>query len=413
MIDFAAQMQVCLPNGLAGLLGVAVSGGGDSTALLLLLADWAKRTGTSLLVASVDHGLRPEARDEIAAVDRLCADLGVSHFVLRWADWDGLGNLQDKARQARHRLLADWAAAHGVGTIALGHTRDDQAETVLMRLLRGSGVDGLSGMAQISHRSEITWIRPLLHHSREDLRGFLRDLGVGWSDDPSNENDAFDRIKIRKTMAAMGLTPKGLAETAVRMQTTRRFLEAETLAAARSLARISAAGDVVLNSAGFFSLSDEIQQRLMAHSLQWVSTAPYRPRLENLHNLLIRLKNREKSTLAGCVLTPNNKGTIDVSREYAAVQAAEGRVGQLWDQRWRVAGPSHATDNVVRALGETGLNSCPDWRQTGLSRNALIAGPAVWQDQQLVAAPLAGWPQGWACSLQKGPEHYFSSILSH
>ena len=107
-------------------LGVAVSGGGDSVALLHLLADWARESGTELRAVTVDHGLRPEAATEAADVARACAALGVGHDILRWSGWDGRGNLPDQARRARYRLMADWAQAHGIADVALGHTADDQ-----------------------------------------------------------------------------------------------------------------------------------------------------------------------------------------------------------------------------------------------------------------------------------------------
>ncbi|MGJ8618282.1 MAG: tRNA lysidine(34) synthetase TilS, partial [Sulfitobacter sp.] len=117
-------------------LGVAVSGGGDSMALLHLLHGLSALHGTKLRAVTVNHGLRPEAASEAQMVQAFCATLGVQHDTLMWKDWDGIGNLQNAARQARYQMMADWATIHGISTIALGHTADDQAETFLMRLAR-------------------------------------------------------------------------------------------------------------------------------------------------------------------------------------------------------------------------------------------------------------------------------------
>ena len=132
-------------------LGVAVSGGSESTALLIHLHDWAGPRGVALHAVTIDHGLRPEAAAEAAGVAALCARLAVPHDTLPWR-WDGRGNLPDAARRGRQALISDWAAARGIADVALGHTADDQAETLLMRLGRGSGVDGLAAMRPLRRR---------------------------------------------------------------------------------------------------------------------------------------------------------------------------------------------------------------------------------------------------------------------
>ena len=146
----------------AGTLGVAVSGGSDSVALLLLVRAWAAVSGREIAAVTVDHGLRAGSAGEAADVAALCARIDVAHDVLNWRGWDGRGNLQDHARRARRDLIADWAQERGIATVALGHTLDDQAETVVMRLARGSGVDGLAAMAVVSQAACVVWLRPLL-----------------------------------------------------------------------------------------------------------------------------------------------------------------------------------------------------------------------------------------------------------
>lgn len=130
-------------------------------ALLSLLHRLSAAAGTHLEAVTVDHGLRPEAAEEAVFVARYAGTLGLRHETLRWRGWDGQGNLQNAAREARYRLMADWAERRGLPCVALGHTADDQAETVLMRLARRAGVDGLSAMAPRSDRHGITWLRPL------------------------------------------------------------------------------------------------------------------------------------------------------------------------------------------------------------------------------------------------------------
>jgi tRNA(Ile)-lysidine synthase len=416
VMDVTAPMQLCLKQ-IPDRIGVAVSGGSDSTALLLLLAAWAKKNGVVLMVASVDHGLRVEAANEAMMVAKLCGKLGVDHTVLRWSGWDRKGNLQDQARQARRNLLKNWANTHRIDVVALGHTMDDQAETVLMRLVRGSGVDGLAGMMRARNIDGIAWIRPLLEEKRADLQAWLQGQGVAWADDPSNEDERFNRIRARKLMTELGLNVDGLAQTAQRLQTAREVLEGQTMAAARQIANVTRAGDIELDRAAFFALPDEIRHRLAAHCVKWLTSSVYRPRFTRLQNWLTQLEAGEKRTLAGCVAEPIKPDGLRLSREYAAVRELTCESRAIWDGRW-VLKPDTPTpvgteDCTVAALGPDGLKQCPDWRQTGMPRNSLLASPAIFKSGVLIAAPLAGWPQGWQCALTKGGEDYFSSALSH
>ncbi|WP_268234503.1 tRNA lysidine(34) synthetase TilS [Frigidibacter albus] len=390
-------------------LGVAVSGGGDSVALLHLLAAWRAAGGPDLAAVTVDHGLRPEAAAEAEAVAVVCAGLGVPHTVLRW-QWDRRGNLQDAARRARQRLIAEWAAGQGAGAVALGHTADDQAETVLLRLARGSGVDGLSGMAAERRAEGVLWLRPLLEVRRGALRDWLRTRGVGWAEDPSNDDPRFDRVKARQALAALaplGLDVAGLADTAARMRMAREALAQTAQAAARGLGRIDA-GDVVLAS-GFAGLPEETRLRIAAHALRWIGGGDYRPRLAALQGALAAAQGGKPATLAGCLLLPE-AGGLRIAREPQAVAATTGLVGDLWDGRWRLEGPGPA-DCEVRALGAAGLALCPGWRETGRPHAGLAATPAVWRGANLVAAPLAGHPAGWRAELACGEEDFLHSLI--
>ncbi|WP_066815370.1 tRNA lysidine(34) synthetase TilS [Frigidibacter mobilis] len=403
-------MIAALAPGRFDRLGVAVSGGGDSVALLHLLAVWRARGGPDLAAVTVDHGLRHEAAAEAKAVAEACAGLGVSHQVLRWQGWDRRGNLQDAARRARQRLIAQWAAGQGLGAVALGHTADDQAETVLLRLARGSGVDGLSGMAAQRQAGGVLWLRPLLGLRRAALRDWLRAHGIGWAEDPSNDDARFDRVKARQTLAELaplGLDVAGLLDTAARMRMAREALAQAAQAAARALARIDA-GDVVL-AAGFAGLPEETRLRIAAQALRWIGGGDYRPRLVALRAALAAAQGGTPATLAGCLLLPE-AGGLRLTREPQAVARSVAAPGALWDGRWRLHGPA-AEGGEIRALGSAGLALCPGWRETGRPHAALAATPAVWCAGDLVAAPLAGRSAGWRAELACGEEDFFQSLI--
>ncbi len=240
-------------RGLEGLSGfvIAVSGGPDSTALLMLAAQWAKRQKKrrpKLLAITIDHGLRPQAAAEAAAVKRLARRLGVPHRTLRWRGKKPKSGLQEAARVARYRLLAQAAARAGYGHVMTAHTLDDQAETVLFRLARGSGLTGLAGMATASllpvGGSEIFLLRPLLHVPKSRLVATLAAAGIAYAEDPSNIDPRFTRARLRVLMPALareGLDARGLARLAVRMRRAEATIEfavhaARARARARSLA---------------------------------------------------------------------------------------------------------------------------------------------------------------------------------
>jgi len=188
-------------------IALAVSGGGDSMALLHLAHRWARGRGVSLHALTVDHGLRPDSAAEAAGVAAFCAAHGIAHRILTWSG-DGDGNLPDAARRGRYAAMADACTEAGATMLLTGHTLDDQAETVLMRLGRGSGVDGLAAMRAMTPLWGVQLFRPLLGLRREDLRDMLRGAGVAWVDDPTNEDRGYTRIRARDALAPPRATPR-------------------------------------------------------------------------------------------------------------------------------------------------------------------------------------------------------------
>ncbi len=410
---FDDQLNDLLDGDRPDSLAVAVSGGGDSTALLFLAAQWAKRAKCKLFAATVDHGLRKDALQEAANVAKQCAKLGIPHETLTWKDWNGAGNLQDQARGARYRLIGHWADEHEISRVLLGHTHDDQAETVLMRLARGSGVDGLSAIAPIRVSNGIRWMRPLLNIRRDELRKYLQENDVVWTEDPSNDDPRFDRVKVRaalKVLETLGVTQQGLADTATRMMSARQVLAQSAYQAACDIAQI-AAGTVTLDVAGYLALPSETRRRLLAHTLCWVAGEKYPPRNASLMALETAMSAGKAFTLHGCLIQ-SQQYNYSIGREPAAVSDIETEPSEIWDKRWKVIGTPTA-DVTIRYTGEDGLKDCPDWRATGHSRFTLMAAPAIWKGDVLVAAPLAGYANGWCTEFIHNENHFYTSILSH
>lgn len=407
------RFAAALPADTSDTLALAVSGGGDSMAMLHLAARHAAATGMTLKAVTVDHRLRPEAAAEAALVARICGELGVPHTTLHWTGWDGHGNLPDRARRARYGLMADWAHEARIPQLALAHTCDDLAETFLMRLAREAGVDGLAAMRARWEDSGVIWLRPMLGFSRSELRGWLRAQGLDWVDDPTNDDLRYERIKARHVLAALaplGIKAETLAAVAGNLADVRAALAAQTHEAARRIAR-SEAGDVIFDRVGFADLPTEVARRLMVHALTWVSSAEYGPRSTPLAATIDAALHGRPSTLHGCRILPK-AGELRVTREWQAVRGLVAQVDKPWDKRWYLSGPENS-GLELRALGPAGLLACPDWRTTNLPRASLLASPSVWRGDMLIAAPLAGRTHGWTANTGSSPDEFFLSVLSH
>src|SRR5450631_3110117 len=263
---------------------LAVSGGPDSIALMWLAARWrrALARGPRLIAVTVDHGLRAEAKGEARDVKRLARALDLPHRTMRWTGAKPKAGLPAAARAARYRLLAQAARASGATHILTAHTRDDQAETLLMRLLRGSGIAGLAAMARQSERDGLLLARPLLHVSKSQLIATLKKAKLGFADDPTNRDLNFTRPRIRAVMpalAAEGGDARNLARLASRLARANAAVEVLVDGAERYLAlkdreiRHSGAGVQAFDARifdfqAFARMPEEIRLRLLLRAIE-------------------------------------------------------------------------------------------------------------------------------------------------
>ncbi len=384
-------------------LALAVSGGADSVALLHLY-DRARRH-TALppaVVLSVDHRLRPAAREEIAHVARLAAEHGLPHLTSTWDEATSGGNLQARAARARRRLLLDAARSSACDALLLAHHADDQAETVLGRLARGSGVFGLVGMAAAREENGILVARPFLALPKSRLVATLREAGVSWFEDPSNADPRFQRARMRAAQTALtslGLDRDRLTSTAramarVGLVIDRLVRELDATAVTRS-----AVGwlDVALEP--FLAADDEIRLRLLSRLLQEPQRSAYGPRLEALEGFDAELRacppgERMVRTLAGCRLELR-RGHLWIAAELGrlppTVTLAPGDRG-VWRGRpvsLSLAAPAPLT---IAPLGREGRLLLTRPLRAELRHDAttppsaiLETAPALWREGRLLA----------------------------
>jgi tRNA(Ile)-lysidine synthase len=300
---------------------IAVSGGPDSTALLLMAAEWAKRRGKMRIeAATVDHGLRPESADEAKAVAKLCARLGVGHRILQWKGAKPATRLQERAREARYRLLVDHAKAIGADALMTAHHADDQAETVLFRLLRGSGVAGLRGMDVMTARDGMTIARPLTALRKRDLIAFANARGAPFIDDPSNADPRFARTRLRALLARLG--EEGLDADALDRLARRARETEEALAHLTAEVEARLGSESALDARALLGAPMAIAHRILARRIaETGGRDASRIGLEKIETLALSLREALKerraygANLGGALVRLSTKGRLSFAPE--------------------------------------------------------------------------------------------------
>lgn len=274
-------------------IGLAVSGGVDSLALLLLADVWAKNKGRTVHVFSVDHGLRTEAGQEAAWVGQLATELGHQFHLMKWGGDKPFTGMQAAAREARYDLMGEKAAALGLSAIITAHHANDQAETLLMRMAHKSGLRGLAGMREQQMLFGVKIMRPLLGCSRAQLAAIVDAAGLTPVADPSNADEHFERVRWRKLMpqlAREGLDAESLGLLATRMQRADEALDYALEAVTHNVVRNVIFGAVCIDRDAFSRLPAELQIRLLTNTLEAVNGAgAYSVKLAQIETLAMRI----------------------------------------------------------------------------------------------------------------------------
>ena len=395
-------------NGLMAALGpyeqkphiaIACSGGGDSMALALLTDIWAKAHGGAATALIVDHGIRAESAAEAKAVAEELSRHRIKSEVLRHTGPRIRGDIQAAARNIRYDLLTGWCAARGYLHLAVAHHLEDQAETALLRLSRGSGVDGLAAMAPVVETRSLRIIRPLLQVPRAKLELTLERRKVRHVDDPSNRDNAFARVRIRKLSAALaeeGMTPHRLAATASNMARARTAIEGDVAAV---LARTT-----VLFPQGFGRVStdalqrapEEIALRALSRLLMCVGGSDYTPRMIRVERLYDWIRDGAPSggrTLSGCRVLPREDGLLVCREASAARTSVPARGDVFWDGRFRMRFTARARGEIRRLGGEgwrCAVTIAPELRNLPIPSVVRPSLPAIWESDRLRSVPHLG-----------------------
>ncbi|MEO0818270.1 MAG: tRNA lysidine(34) synthetase TilS [Pseudomonadota bacterium] len=323
----------------AGPIGIAVSGGGDSVALLRLASDWARSNGKNLHVLTVDHGLRTASAVEASFVEGLADKLGWPSDILVWP---GGQPSAWRARKGRHDLLARACQDRGIQHLMLGHTLDDQVETFLMRARQGSGWYGLGGIDRLSSSPswpdgmDLTLVRPLLAEHRSDLRDLLTRLGQDWVDDPTNEDEAYERVRMRNLMAARPDTRRRIEGLLPRLAALRQSEQWALADAIGMRVTCYPDGSLDFDPAG---LTVERAVRVLGWLVQTAAGGAVMPRETVLRRAFDAIVTgvAEARTLAGAWLVANPESTIAIYRDEGSMANPCRRDGHF-DGRFARAG---------------------------------------------------------------------------
>jgi tRNA(Ile)-lysidine synthase len=417
-------------------VAVAVSGGPDSVALMHLVAGWLNAgpppcqvpgAAPPVLVLTVDHGLRPESAEEARWVEGEAARLRLAHVTLRWEGPKPSTGVQEAARKARLALISDYVANEPLPVareVLLAHHRDDQAETLLMRLARGSGVDGLAGMRDVEIRrwlrlghpvEEITLVfrRPLLPVAKDRLIASIEAAGAQFLVDPSNQKPEFERVRWRQArpqLEALGLSNEHLANTARRLASAQNALEGASQAVARQAVVIHDGAYASIDLAQLHEASAELALRVIRSLVDSFGGQEESVRLSQIEALMDRLVRRASlhvgtMTLGGCIIervasdprAPTGRGEMlriyrEPGRHGLPRVTLEPGGGSFWDRRFYVSAAASLEGPVRVAALSRGQVAELRRRFPGLSRldltpRAAVTLPAFWRGDELLAVP--------------------------
>ena len=396
-------------------VAVAVSGGADSLCLTVLANRWAERRRGDITALTVDHGLRPEAGEETGRLGLWLDAQSIDHRILPWTGPKPLTGVQAAARRARYDLMSSWCREAGVLHLLLAHTRDDQAETLLLRLGAGSGADGLASMSAIRETPDVRLLRPFLEVPKTVLVATLGAECQAWIEDPSNRDVKFARIRVRQAMKAADIRTEALARTAHRFGRARAALEAAASQVLACSARMHPAGFAHLDRVRLEHAPEEISLRALSRVIAAIGGRQHGPRLvklERLHGEMFSAAANPAGparasaspfagTLGGCRIISEG-GKFLICREARGLpDSMSVHPGQrlAWDGRFLIRFGDFKmgaeADLRLASLGSRGWSEIirirPDLRAGPVPGPARDSLPALFDEDGVLAVPHLGF----------------------
>lgn len=325
-------------------VAVAVSGGIDSMSLVLSMNEYSKKNNLKITALTVDHKLRKESTEEAEYVSNICKKFNIEHHILTWDEEKPKTNIEAIAREKRYNLISNFCEKNKIKYLITAHHLEDQAETFFIRLFRGSGIDGLSSMSEISNLFGLTIIRPFLNLHKSDLKNFLIENNIKWVEDKSNSDEKFLRNKIRNFLNTFENKQQITERINFAIQEIvkcKKNIENELEEVEKNILDFSSFGICLIYRENLISIEEDLALRLLAKTSMKISGNIYKPRLEKLKRLFSEIKNNSniKYTFYGCIFQKYDKDKIVVYREYNAICEdikLEYNKTIIWDNKFKI-----------------------------------------------------------------------------
>ncbi len=379
---FEIEIKTLLPKS-PSKIAVAVSGGADSLSLALLL----KYAGIKFVALIVDHGLRIESAKEASSVQKHLRRLKIESHILKWSDNKPKSNIHENARRARYKLLTNYCHENNIRYLLVAHTKNDQAETIMLRIFRGSGVDGISGIKKKTTMNGITVIRPLLDIKRGDIELFLKSKKIKWIDDPSNYNTKFERVRVRQLLSSFHDKDLWLDRLSLLGENASRssdYIKKRVRSVFKKLIEIDKFGFISVPHSKFLKLHEEIALKLLVKIITRFSDKEHQPRLASLEKCYEQIISK-KDTVLGGIEIKHHKDKVLFIRELKKVDK-EIKNG-IWDNRFFIT-PNNKFK--IAPLGEDGWKQVKskvkkkNWPHIKI----VYSLPTLFEKKKVVACPL-------------------------
>lgn len=301
-------------------VAIAVSGGADSMCLTFLLAAFCKKNNIKLVALTVNHNIREDSLAEAQWVHSFLEERGINHIILDNKTPIGHTSIEEDARQIRYQLLTDYCNKKNINHLFIAHQQEDQAETFLSRLARGSGIDGLSAIKNVSKRNGIFLVRPFLNISKKDMVNWLKKNSITWVNDPMNNNPVYERVKWRQFLPKLeenGISTKGISLSTHRLNRALQALQWITDDALLKCVSYFNEGYALIEKEKFIKYPEEIRIRILTEVLKNIGQTDKIISLELLERAIFSFP--QKMTLANCVIVPHKRG-IFIAKEYSKLE---------------------------------------------------------------------------------------------
>ncbi|PPR78950.1 MAG: tRNA(Ile)-lysidine synthase [Alphaproteobacteria bacterium MarineAlpha2_Bin1] len=390
--EFSKNMDVFVPFEKKPKIGVAVSGGSDSLALILLAKNWVKKFGGSVIGITVDHSLRNSSFEEALSVERQLKKLDIQHKIIKYQGLIPKSRIQEVARNYRYKLLSEFCENNNIFHLLVGHHSLDQRETCLMRSWRDSGFIGMAGMSAIREFNSYRLLRPLLNFDHNDLKNYLLEKKITWIEDQTNKNNFFLRVKARKYLAGKNWSiDKLYAEKRIKFEKAiSKFFALN--------AEVNDLGFVRFNLKQFLKLNRDFRQQILSRSIITVAGLEYSPSMRGLKRVsehFTRFSNSK--TLGGCLLI-KKKGNLFCVREIRNIDPKQIEIDAeslLWDRRFKIKmTKSREKQLKLQRLGRKGFDQVTNAGYynhcSNIPKVALLSLPALWDKDKVISIPNLG-----------------------